>query len=222
MQDYTGYFRTVSLFSALNEDQLKVVSRIARINRYRKNHTVLEEGEIRDALYILLKGRVKVCLYDDTGKEYVVDVIEPGGFFGELSLFDELSGFVNVTTLEESELLMIRRRDFIDLLMENAAFTISVLKALTRRLRTANEKLKGLAFSSVEERILKYLHEVGESTGAKVKDRLIVERGPTQVEIANSVGCSRETVSRMLKSLTRKGKITVLKRQYTLRPTYAS
>ena len=169
-----------------------------------------------------MNGRVKISLYDEEGKEYVLDVIGSGGFFGELSMFDELTGFANIIAMEETECVVIQRQDFVNLLMDNPAFTVSVLKTLVNKLRAANERIKGLAFLSVENRILKYLSEIGEKSGVKIKDRLIIERGPTQVEIANSCGCSRETVSRMIKSLVKKGKISVIKRQYTLRPVYKS
>jgi CRP-like cAMP-binding protein len=118
--------------------------------------------------------------------------------------------------------VVIQRQDFVKLLMENPAFTVSVLRTMVKKLRVANEKIKGLAFLNVENRILKHLSEIGEKSGVKIKDRLIIEHGPTQVEIANSCGCSRETVSRMIKSLVSKGRISVIKRQYTLRPVYPS
>jgi len=51
-----------------------------------------------------------------------------------------------------------------------------------------------------------------------MKDYIIIERGPSQIEIANSCGCSRETVSRMVSSLVKKGVISVRRRQYTLYP----
>jgi CRP/FNR family transcriptional regulator, cyclic AMP receptor protein len=222
MEDVRERIKRVGFFAALSDRELDILSRIARITRYRKHYTVVEEEEVRDALYIVMKGRVKVVLYDESGKEYVVDVIETGGFFGELSLFDELSGFVNIITLEESQLLMIRRSDFIRLLRENPDFTLSVLRTLTARLRAANEKLKGLAFLNVEQRILGHLREIGQKRGILVKDRLIIEKGPTQVEIASACGCSRETVSRTIKSLAKKGRLSVLRKQYTLRPDYQS
>jgi CRP-like cAMP-binding protein len=220
MEDYRERIRNVAFFAVLTDDEVQVIAKIARINRYRKNHVILEEGEKRDTLFIILKGRAKVSLFDDTGKEYIIDVVEEGGFFGELSLFDELTGFVNIVTLEETQLLIIRRQDFVMLLRDSPEFALSIIRTLTMRLKAANEKLRGLAFLTVEERILQYLREVGEKRGLHVKDRIILERGPTQVEIASYCGCSRETVSRMIKTLIKKGRISVLKRQYTLRPEY--
>lgn len=220
MKLYGENIRNVSFFSTLSDRELDMVARIAHAKTFSKGYMVFEEGEKRDTLYIVLKGRVKVSLYDEDGREYILDIIGKDGFFGELSLFEELSGFANVMTLEQSDLLMIRRNDFMKLLMENRDFAMSMIKELSKRLRAANEKLKSFAFLGVEGRILKYLMDIGEKSGAKIKDRIIIENGPTQVEIASACGCSRETVSRMVKSLVEKGRLSVLKKQYTIRPVY--
>lgn len=197
-----------------------MVAKIAFVKTFNKGFMVFEEGEKRDTLYIVLKGRVKVSLYDEDGREYILDIIGKDGFFGELSLFEELSGFANVMTLEQSDLLVIRRSDFMRLLMENRDFAVSMIRELSKRLRAANEKLKRFAFLGVEGRILEYLMDIAEKSGVKIKDRIIIENGPTQVEIASACGCSRETVSRMVKSLVEKGRLSVLKKQYTIRPVY--
>jgi CRP/FNR family transcriptional regulator, cyclic AMP receptor protein len=220
MKVYGENIRHVSFFSTLSDQELEMVARIAVAKTFSKGYMVFEEGEKRDTLYIVLRGRVKVSLYDEDGREYILDIIDKDGFFGELSLFEELSGFANVMTLEQSDLLMIRRSEFMRLLHENQAFALSMIRELSRRLREANEKLKSFAFLGVEGRILKYLTDIGTKTGTKVKDRIIIENGPTQVEIASACGCSRETVSRMIKSLVEKGRLSVLRRQYTIRPVY--
>jgi CRP-like cAMP-binding protein len=222
MKLYAENIRNVSFFSALSDHELEMVAKIAFVKTFNKGFMVFEEGEKRDTLYIVLKGRVKVSLYDEDGREYILDIIGKDGFFGELSLFEELSGFANVMTLEQSDLLVIRRSDFMRLLMENRDFAVSMIRELSKRLRAANEKLKRFAFLGVEGRILEYLMDIAEKSGVKIKDRIIIENGPTQVEIASACGCSRETVSRMVKSLVEKGRLSVLKKQYTIRPVYES
>ncbi len=222
MRAYGESLRNVRFFSTLKAEEIETISKIARVKNFSKNCMVFEEGEKRDTLYIVLKGRVKVALYDEEGKEYILDMIGENGLFGELSLFEELSGFANVLTVENSELLLIRRNDFMRLITENPAFAVAMIRELSKRLRIANEKLKRFAFLGVEGRILKYLTDIGEKSGVKVKDRIIIENGPTQIEIASACGCSRETVSRMMKNLVEKGRVSHMKRRYTLRPLYES
>ena len=222
MRQYAGNLKSVTLFSILRDDEIHAISRITTLKSYDKNSIVFQEGEIGDSLYVILSGKVKISLFDDDGKEYILDIIGKDGFFGELSLIDELPRSANVITTENSELLVIRRKDFVKLLLENPSISISILKTLSERLRHADERIKGLAFLSVEGRVLKYLLDIGEKTALRLKNHIIIENGPTQIEIANSCGSSRETVSRVLKTLIKKGFISVRKRQYTLHPTYES
>jgi CRP/FNR family transcriptional regulator, cyclic AMP receptor protein len=222
MKQYVGNLKSVTLFSILKDDEIQAISKIAILKNIDKNCMVFQEGEIGDSLFVILNGKVKVSLFDDDGKEYILDIIGKDGFFGELSLIDELPRSANVLTTENSEFLVIRRRDFVKLLLEKPSISISILKTLSERLRHADERIKGLAFLSVEGRVFKYLLDIGEKTGLKLKNHIIIENGPTQIEIANSCGSSRETVSRVLKTLIKKGFISARKRQYTLHPMYES
>lgn len=216
MVSYIETIKNVSLFNALEKHELELITKIVSLKNIPKNYTVFQEGERGDALYIILKGKVKVSLYDDEGREYILDFIGKDGFFGELSLLDDLPRSANIITTEECEFLVLKRDDFLKLLVENPSITINILKVMAKRLRSADERIKGLAFYNVEGRILKYLTDIGEKSGIKIKNHIIIENGPTQIEIASSCGCSRETVSRALKSLTKKGILTVRNRHYFL------
>ncbi|MBP7527658.1 MAG: Crp/Fnr family transcriptional regulator [Syntrophorhabdaceae bacterium] len=218
MKRYADNLRTVNLFSDLKDNELETISRILYVHSYQRGQLIFQEGENGDALFVVLKGRVKVCLYDEEGREYVLDIIGKDGFFGELALIDDLPRSANAIAMETADLLVVRRSDFVKLLMENPSISVNILRVLAGRLRVADERIKWLAFLNVEGRILKYLLEVGARLGIRMKDYVIIERGPSQIEIANSCGCSRETVSRMVSSLVKKGVISVRRRQYTLHP----
>lgn len=218
MKRYADNLRTVDLFSDLKDAEIEAISRILYVNMYRRNQLIFQEGEDGNALYIVLDGKVKLCLYDEDGREYVLDIIGKPGFFGELALIDELPRSANAIAMEMSDLLIVRRNDFMKILMDNPSISINIMRVLATRLRMADERIKSLAFLNVEGRVLKYLLDIGEKSGIKMKDYIIIEKGPTQIEIANSCGCSRETVSRMMTSLVRKGLLSVRRKQYTLYP----
>jgi CRP/FNR family transcriptional regulator, cyclic AMP receptor protein len=220
MREYVEQFRKVNLFLALNDNELEMISRIAHPKTAHKGQVIFQEGEPGDSFYTILQGRVKVCLYDEGGKEYVLDVIKSGDYFGELSLINDLPRSASLISLENSEFLTINRHDFTRLLMENPAITLSLLKTCSNRLRAADERIRGLAFYSVEVRVLMYLIDLAKHTGVKVRNNIIIESGPTQADIAGSCGCSRETVSRMIKNLVKKGILRVRRKQYTLYPAH--
>ncbi len=218
MKKYADNLRNVNLFETLKDAEIETISRILYVNTYYRGQLIFQEGETGDALYVVLKGRVKVCLYDEEGREYVLDVIGKDGFFGELALIDELPRSANAIAMESCDILIVKRHDFLKLLLENPGISVNILKVLASRLRVADERIKWLAFLNVEGRILKYLLEIGMRGGIKMKDYIIIEKAPSQIEIANSCGCSRETVSRMISSLVKKGVISVRRKQYTLYP----
>lgn len=218
MRKYADNLRSVHLFSNLGDNELDAISWILSMNTYHRGQLIFQEGEEGNALFIVLNGKVKVCLYDEEGREYVLDVIGKDGFFGELALIDELPRSANILAIETCDLLIIRRNDFMKLLMDNPSISINILKVLAGRLRVADERIKWLAFLNVEGRVLKYLLDIGEKVGVRMKDHIVIEKGPTQIEIANACGCSRETVSRMMTSLVKKGVLSVRRKQYTLYP----
>ena len=218
MKKYTDNLRSVHLFSDLKENELEAISRILYVHAYSRGQIIFQEGEEGNALFIVLSGKVKVSLNDEEGREYVLDTIERNGFFGELSLIDDLPRSANIYAMEACDLVVIRRNDFMKLLMENPSIAINILKVMAGRLRAADERIKWLAFLNVESRVLKYLLDVAERMGIRMKDHVVIEQGPTQIEIANACGCSRETVSRMMASLVKKGILGVRRKQYTLYP----
>ncbi len=216
MKQYIDNIKTVNIFSSLKYNEIEAISRITSLKHCPKGYVVFQEGEEGNALFIVINGRVKVSIYGEDGREYILDVIGKDGFFGELSLIDELPRSANIITTEESTFLVIKRVEFSKLLIDNPLITLSILKTMSKRLRAADEKIRGFAFLSVEGRILKYLIDIGNNTGVKIKNYLIIEKGPSQIEIANSCGCSRETVSRMMKSLVKKGILSAGKRRYAI------
>lgn len=217
MEEYLSTLKKVSLFSSLKEDTLKDILRIAQKRKFGKGKTVCYEGEPGDSMYVVLSGKVKVSLfYDD--KEYILTVIEKGGFFGELSLIDGLPRSANVEAIEDSEFLVIHRGNLIRLIKDNPEISIEIMKTLSERLRSADERIKNLAFLPVEGRILNYLIDFAKKNGIKVKNYLIIEKGPSNNQIANFCGCARETVSRVIKMLKEKGFLRGSKRQYVIFP----
>lgn len=209
----------VSIFSNLSESSLRDILRIAHRRRFRRAEVICYEGDPGEALYVVLSGKVKVSLSHE-GKTYTLAHIERGGFFGELSLLDGLPRSATCEALEDSEFLIIHRRDFLKLLKESNDISIELLRTLAGRLRSADERIKNLAFFTVEGRVFNYLLDFAMKNGRRLKDSIVVDKGPTNTEIADFCGCARETVSRVLKSLRKKGLIYGKGRNYIISPSY--
>jgi CRP/FNR family cyclic AMP-dependent transcriptional regulator len=94
------------------------------------NKVIMKEGEGGVFMYVVLEGRVAVSI-----KSKVVDVVGPGGVFGEMALVDQSPRAATATAEADSELMSINRNDFLSLVKSNPAFAVSLLKALADRLR---------------------------------------------------------------------------------------
>jgi CRP-like cAMP-binding protein len=200
---------SVPLFQGLDPKLLEHIHLQTVRKTYQKDTTLVQENEPGETLFMILNGKVKVSNVGPDGKEVILSVLGPGEIFGEMSLLDDEPRSANVTTLENTEMLQLRRRDFITIFEHNAEMLSKLLATLSRRLRHANAQIRSLALLDVLGRIAKLLLDLAAKEGRKLLDGSVVFRRPTHQEIASMVGTSRETVSRMIGELARDGYIKI-------------
>lgn len=202
-------FKKVPLFSDLSDDALENLLQVTTRKDYAKDATLVEENEMGETMYMILSGKVKVTNIGPDGKEVILSVLGPGEFFGEMSLLDEEPRSANVVTMEKTEMMLLRRKDFMLLLENNKEILSKLLSTLSGRLRHANAQIRSLALLDVLGRIARLLLECAHKEGRRLVDGSTVFRRPTHQEIASMVGTSRETVSRMIGDLSREGYIKI-------------
>jgi CRP/FNR family cyclic AMP-dependent transcriptional regulator len=200
------------LFSTLDRDERETLSAHAVTRTYRKNTIVINEGDVGDSMYVVLSGQLKVFLSDDEGKEIVINMMGPGEYFGELSLFDDSQRSASVMTTEDSRLSIISKADFDACLARHPAIAHRVIQGLVSRLRISTECVRSLALMDVYGRVAHLLLQLAE----EVDGKLVVKEKLTQQDIADRVGSSREMVSRILKDLKIGNYIEVHDRQITI------
>ncbi len=202
----------VPIFSGLSDDELAQVSKHAVTRAFPKQVIIINEGDQTDSLYVILKGKVKVFLSDEQGKEVVLNTQGPGEYFGELALLDDAERSASVMTLEPSSFMMISKQSFQDLLAAHPSIAYSVIQGLTQRVRTLTDNVKSLALMDVYGRVAKTLLNMATTQD----DRMVIEDKLTQQDIANRVGASREMVSRILKDLAIGGYISFEKKHIVI------
>jgi CRP/FNR family transcriptional regulator, cyclic AMP receptor protein len=197
--------RRVSIFTELDDAALLGLLRQMTIKRWHGGAIIVGQQEPGDALYVQVSGRSKVVLFGENGREMTLSVIEPGGFFGEMALFDDKPRSANVVALEDSVLLVLDRVAFRTHLESNPRTTLKLLGELADRLRRANEIINNLALHDVPSRLARTLVSLAEANGESREDGILIRRRPTQQDLASMVGTCRETVSRALSSMARRG-----------------
>lgn len=188
-------------------ESVKALLKRAYINRYPKRMSIVEVGSESKSLYLILKGSVSILLKEDDDREIVVAYLNAGDFFGEMGLFEaEPLRTAEVRTREVCEIAEISYENFLELSKQYPDLSYAVFAQLARRLKNTTRKMTDLAFIDVTGRIARCLIEL-----ANQPEAMLLPNGRqiriTRQEIGRIVGCSREMVGRVLKSLEDQGMI---------------
>ena len=197
--------KNIPMFADLRDEILEKISSLMQKRLYKRNNMILMEEDAGDTLFILNHGSVKITRMSDDGREVILSILGDGDFFGEMSIFDGESRSANVIALEDSEVFVLKRGDFLDLLEKHPKIAIALLQELAIRLRRSDQQIEGLSLSDAESRIAMSIIRLAEDLGVIKLGQVIIDNLPFQQDVANMAGTSRETVSRMLKLLERKG-----------------
>ena len=204
---HTELLRRVPLFEGLDDNELGAFSQVALLRKFPRERVVIMAEDEGDTLFVIHSGQVKVSIVSEDGREVILSILVEGDFFGEMSLLDGNPRSANVTTMQDTELLMIRRADFLHLIQKSPQIAIKLLAVLAGRLRKTDRKIEGLALSDVTGRITQTLLQLAEEQGKPTGDGILIPNRPTHQELANMSGTTRETVSRILKRLENQGYI---------------
>jgi CRP-like cAMP-binding protein len=208
--------RQIPLFAELDYDELVKLASCLQTEKFKKDTSVVLETDEGSTLFIIKKGQVKISRGSNSGREVILAILGEGDFFGEMSLLDGLSRSANVITLTDSELLLLHRDDFLLFIEKNPQIAISLLKELALRLRKSDSQIKSLSLFDATGRVAAALIHFAEDRGI-IKDGVVQLKGlPSQRDLANMAGTSRETISRVLNRFIEEGIVTKSKGGYLI------
>lgn len=203
---------TISIFEGLSESELETIESLTVSRSYPKNSVIINEGDQANAMYMVKTGKVRVYVSDNQGKEFILNTMGPGEYFGELSLLDDEKRSASVMTTESATFSIIYKEDFTKAILNNPQLALALLRNLTGRIRQLTDNVKTLALQDVYGRIRKTLM----SMATEVDGEFVIEEKLTQQDIANRIGSSREMVARILKDLATGGYIESERKQFRI------
>lgn len=189
---------TTELFAALPADVLDALSGLSRVRNLRRNELLFAQGDPSQELFVVLQGRIAIATRSTDGRESVVAVLEDGGLFGELGLFDGDPRSADARALTEARLIALDYEPVRQVLRERPELLWIIVRLFSRRLRATDEALADAQFLDVPARTAKRLLE---AAGDDDDFRLSM----TQEELAGLVGASRERVNKALALFVRLG-----------------
>lgn len=195
--------------SATRPQSIEAFLGAAHRRRYPAKATLIYAGDESDSIYYILEGSVTVLIEDEQGREIIVAYLNKGDFFGEMGLFDDdkpRSAWVKAKC--ECEVAELSYGRFRELAEENVDLLYLLGGQMAERMRKTTEKVGDLAFLDVTGRVARTLLELSRQPDAMTHpDGMQIKI--TRQEIGRIVGCSREMVGRVLKTLSDQGLVSV-------------
>lgn len=194
----------IPLLSGLDRMSLAKVEAACAWKTAKEGEQLLNrDSESRD-IFFVLRGRVRIVNYSNSGREIAFALAGPGDYFGELAAIDGQPRSATVVALEECRLAALPPQAFREVLERHPQMAMLVLEKLTRIIRTCDDRIMDLATLSAYQRvyaeILKACRPDPVRTGS-----WIVYPLPTQAQIAAQASTTRETVARVLSQLALDG-----------------
>ena len=181
--------------------------------RFTAKSTIIYAGDRCESLFFIIKGSVTVLIEDDDGREMIIGYLNTGDFFGEMGPFEkegstgqERSAWIRAKT--ECEVAEISYAKFRELSQQDPEILLTLGSQMADRLRKTTRKVGDLAFLDVTGRVARTLLDLCQQPDAMTHpDGMQIKI--TRQEIGRIVGCSREMVGRVLKSLEEQGLVHV-------------
>jgi CRP/FNR family transcriptional regulator, cyclic AMP receptor protein len=184
-------------FSGLPDRLIQQLVVRARSIAYSAGDLIFREGEEGHGLLAVLSGVVRISAQSKDSKEIVLNLIGSGEIFGEIALLDGGMRTANASALTNCTLMVLDRRDFMNLLMQEPAVAVKLLEVVCRRLRRTTKQVEDLSFGDLRKRLASALLQIAGAQGTieSSEPRLQI----TQKELGNILGLSRESTNRHLR-----------------------
>lgn len=200
-------FRTVPLFSALDDDQLlRIISRVNSL-RLGAGSPVFYRGDPAESFYMVRTGQVQLFLESSDGNEKVIDIVKPGQLFAEAVTFFEGQKYpVNAVVLQDCELLSINIALFRNILRESIDTCFSLLASMCQRLHIQLMEIDNLTLHNATYRLVFHLLK---SVPPDSADKMHVALTYPKNVLASLLSIKPETLSRILARLKKSDIIDV-------------
>ncbi len=188
-------------------EDLKNLSENCKTVKFRKKESIYQEGDYARYLYYVNSGKVKLYSVNEDGKEFITELHSESDFFGYISLLQETDRMEYAMAMEATELRLIPKDEFLNLLYTNRDVSARFIKMLSHNLREKEEELIDLAYNTVRKRVadaLLLLRDKYKRHG-EASFTISISRN----DLAGMVGTAPESVIRFLSEFKKDGLVSV-------------
>lgn len=191
LNEFINHARGYELLNDLSKDR--------KLKKFSKKDYIYREHDYVNYVYYIVSGKVKCFKSDEYGKDLVNDIHQAGDFIGYMTLFDREEYHESCIAMEETEVAVIPKHEFLSLVQKNRDVSTNFIKMLSGEIQEKERRLLQLAYASVRERVADSLLTLKEKNNGS--EKLFIPRE----DLANIVGTATESLIRTLTELKNEG-----------------
>jgi CRP-like cAMP-binding protein len=203
-EDIVKRLSVVPIFKELTTDELEPIVKIAQTRFYKHKMYIFMQDDPLDRVFFIHSGKIKICKTDQSGKEQLISVLEPGEMFPHAGFFRKGNFPAHAEVMEDTNLIVIPIDKFEEILISYPELCIKLFKVLGEKIVDLQGRLEAQVLHNTFEQIILLLIRLCKSNGEIVGERFRLTTQFTNRELANMIGTSRETVSRTINQVKKK------------------
>ncbi len=208
-EPYIDILRGIPFFKSIKKGDLKRIATLSNIREFPKKSIVFTKAETGEHMFVVVSGRIKIYIHSAARKRKTFAYLTKGAFFGEMALLGGDTRSASAQAVVDSELLLISKKDFNDLLRKDWDMTYYLLRAVCARLRRSNEEVENLLFRNILGRVSKTLWDLARDGGKETDGGILLTTPYIHQELADLVGTTREPLARAISTLRKANLIEI-------------
>ena len=197
------------LLSELDTSSLDELISVADIAPLPARHTVFNQGDSGQEMYLVLEGQLEVNIVLPNGDVVMVNHLQAGDTFGEIALFDQRQRTATVKTVTPCKVLIIQRDKFVEFLFYHPEVAIQLLDIFAKQVRTTNDLMKECLSTNIGTRLAKTINNIAHSYGRHTAEGLKIDCRFSNDDLAEISGLPAEIIASHLHDWRSKGLISL-------------
>ncbi len=197
------------VFHDLSQSEMEEIERVTTMTTCRKGRQFYAPGEQGEVLFILKKGRVQISRMAEDGRKLTIAILEPGSIFGEMPMLSQRMEDSTAEALDDCTICIMSRHDLENMVITRPNVALNLIHNLAARVTDLESRLEMQAFQSVSERLASTLIRLAGNDSEVI--------GASHQQIGETIGASRETVTRSLGDFRSQGLIDLARARIVIK-----
>ncbi len=208
--------KKIPIFRGLRDFDYSMIFHLGKIKQLQKNIYLFNQGEEAEGIFILLEGKIKISQTGEEGNQVLLRVLGPGQLVAGVAVLENGTYPGTGYTLEKTTVFCLDKVAFLHLMSQYPPIALSITQLLLKRIAELQKRFREIATEKVETRIARALLRFASHHGIKKPKGILIDFPLTRQDLAEFIGTTLFSVSRLLKKWEREGLLESARKRVTL------